>query len=260
LKRSWAKSLDFAGEIMAKTLNSVNGTVTQMNDSFSDDSFSELQAVASRFVDSVSNSVTNYFSVASRLQTESLLRTHAAFHSELSERVVRLSRLEALETLEKEESECSLEARRILESEERLTEAIAGAEAILNLSMGMFDLERVIEYSLLISSSTSAPPEWRTWKMAKFQILQPSPLLHDVVLPANLDGKSKAMPSMVHCSWLLPQRNEPELPLLISPVNAGSDHGRKRDIEKEFSIVKKHKADVSKRVMAGFSSDEDESS
>lgn len=94
----------------------------------------------------------------------------------------------------------------LLRSEDALAEAIADAEALLaqpSLLASVADPSDVARYAMRIRSTTSAPPEWRSWRpvLAQDRVLEPYPTLLPYLSPPGPNGRPFAFPSLAHATW-----------------------------------------------------------
>jgi len=101
----------------------------------------------------------------------------------------------------------------------------------------------VVDYSMLISCSTTAPSEWRYWKKASDgRILQPFPFPHEEILHQLKEGTYVPLscPSMTNVSWLHDKKS-PDL-----------DHSHKISTKQ---VKREHSGEVTSLVQVGVGGD-----
>lgn len=207
-----------------------------------------------------SNSASCHSALAALVRTESHLKDsvnrleeHQAFVKELDATNNEAASIEA---------RLGRKARQGMEAEEQVALAISRAERLLESpSTRSLNPTEVCRYAQIISSTTSAPPEWRSWKplLGDGRVLQPQPQPQEVFLPPGKSGSPSLVPCMSQVSWLKASFiAEGRFKHVHHDVEAEPARKRPRQEPAPTPSIPVRNQEA-RRVVAGLSDDEDDS-
>jgi hypothetical protein len=161
------------------------------------------------------------------------------------------------------EARMGRKARQGVEAEEQLALAIRRAEMLLGKpSTRPLDPAEVCRYAQFVASTTSAPPEWRSWKplLGDGRALQPQPHPQEVFIPPVGGGPPSLVPCMAQVAWLKKTLAQKERSASVPRDVEALESARKRPRQEPAPKAQPHiQVQQARRVVAGFSDDDDES-